>query len=210
MKKFAASLVYLLSLISGTTNACSDAAAAQASVENLSVIAASFNISEGDGHRMITSLGTLKNSSAACFDSIVVEVKYFDAKNALVDTITQPLYGLVAPSSKDVAFRVRDDAAMAKEAYASQSLRVVSADARHSKTQSNSSTIVDFLASWGPMLLLIGVWIFFMQRTKSKNSPQSKTLALFEKQNATLEAQNQLLERIAAASEARTRAQGGT
>ena len=210
-KTFAPFVLCLFGAFSNAANACSDAESAKASVDSLSVTANSFSISEADGRRMITTLGSMKNSSEACFDSVVVEVKYLDAKNSLIDTITQPLYGVVAPPSAEVAFRVRDEAALAKEAYASQVIRIVSAEprkaSRGAKPQSGWSVFVDFVASWGPMLLLIGVWIFFMQRMKRKDSPQGRQLALFEQQNATLEAQNVFLARIAAASEARAKGQ---
>jgi ATP-dependent Zn protease len=211
LKKLAPFVLCVFGLLSNAANACSDAESAKASVDNLSVTANSFSLSEADGRRMITTLGSMKNSSEACFDSVVVEVKYLDAKNSVIDTITQPLYGVVAPPSAEVAFRVRDEAANAKEAYASQVIRVVSAEprkaSRGTKAQSGWSTFADFLVSWGPMLLLIGVWVFFMQRMKRKDSPQGRQLALFEQQNAILEAQNGLLARIASASEVRARGQ---
>lgn len=152
---------------------------------------------------MVTTLGALKNSSADCLEKVVVEIKYFDTKRTLIDTVTQPLYGVVVPAKQEAAFRVRDDAAQSKDAYATQSVRVVSAEVRGSRNtkQPASSPFVDFLVSWGPMFLLIGVWIFFMQRMKRKDSPQSRTLAMFERQNAILEAQNSLLARIATAAE---------
>ena len=171
--------------------------------EDLSVVSPTFEVSNDEGQRTVTTLGTLKNASSDCLESVVIEIKYFDAKNALIDTVTQPIYGVVVPPKQEVAFRVRDSAARPKDAYSSQTLRVVSADSRGSrnaKPQSNSP-FVEFLVSWGPMLLLVGVWIFFMQRMKRKDSPQGRTLALFEQQNAILVAQNNLLARIAAATE---------
>jgi ATP-dependent Zn protease len=35
-----------------------------------------------------------------------------------------------------------------------------------------STAIFEFLVSWGPMLLLIGVWIFFVRRSGSMNYKQ--------------------------------------
>src|SRR5258708_36315495 len=129
---------------------------------------------------MMATLGALKNSSSTCFNSVVVEVKYFDSKNQLIDSITKELYGVVAPPSQEVAIRIRDEAANPKEAYASQVVRVVDAEPRraslNAKSQSVGAIAIDYLANWAPMLLLIGVWIFFMQRMKRKDSPQGKTL----------------------------------
>ena len=207
MKNLAPFILCLLGALSNAANACSDAESSKVSIDSLSVTANSFSVLEADGKRMITTLGSMKNASETCFDSVIVEVKYLDAKNSLIDTITQPLYGVVMPPSSEVAFRVRDEAAFAKEAYASQVIRVVSAEPRKAsrrvKPQSGWSNFVDFLVSWGPLLLLMGVWMFF----KCKDSPQGKQLALSEQQNATLEAQNVLLARIATASEARAKGQ---
>jgi hypothetical protein len=53
------------------------------------------------------------------------------------------------------------------------------------------------------MLLLIGVWIFFMRKINRKDSPQAQSLRLIEQQNALFDAQNKLLERLAVAAEQR-------
>jgi ATP-dependent Zn protease len=153
---------------------------------------------------MITTLGTIKNASANCLGSIVVEVKYFDANDALIDTITELVNDLVVPSKGEVAFRVRDVASRPKEAYATQKIRVVSALPKGGRTSAPDSmmeTIGTYLLSWAPMLLLIGVWIFFMKRMQRTDSPQARTITLIEEQNVLFDAQNKLLTRIAAAVE---------
>ena len=193
----------LLQLWIGSALACAKGEGPPGSAEDLKVVDPAFSISDAEGRRTVTTLGSLKNSSTDCLDGIVVEVKYYDTKRGLIDTVTQPLYGVVVPAKQEVAFRVRDDAAQSKDSYAAQTVRVVSADVRGSRNakQQANSPFIDFLVSWGPMLLLIGVWIFFMQRMKRKDSPHGRTLAMFEQQNAILEAQNGLLARIAAAAE---------
>lgn len=200
----------IVGLLLGLAMACTAAGAAcrsdapTAGAADLSVLSPLFTVSDDEGHRTVTTLGTLKNASPTCLGDIVIEVKYFDAKQTLIDTVTQPVYGMVVPGEQEVAFRVRDDAARPKAEYASQSVRVVSADprtGRPGKPQSASSPFVDFLIGWGPMLLLIGAWIFFMQRMKHKDSPQQRTIALIEQQNALFASQVQLLDRLAAAAE---------
>lgn len=211
-------LLFLLSTsLQSFASPCVRAEDEGASPTSLSVVASSLDVASEEGRRMVTTLGTLKNSSLTCFDSVVVEIKYFDAKNNHIDTVTQPLYGIVAPPSQSVEFRIRDAAAKGKEEYSTQSLRVVSAEPRvargprpTSSSPSSSNTFLELLISWGPMLLLIGVWIFFMQRMKRKDSPQVRNMLLFEQQNATLEAQNRLLERIATAAEGHAAKSNGT
>lgn len=63
--------------------------------------------------------------------------------------------------------------------------------------------LMEILVAWGPMLLLIGVWIFFMRKINRKDSPQAQSLRLIEQQNALFDAQNKLLERLAVAAEQR-------
>jgi len=54
------------------------------------------------------------------------------------------------------------------------------------------------------MLLLIGIWMFFMYRMNtSKKSPQAKARALVADQNAILREQLKALEKIATSLEAR-------
>jgi flagellar biogenesis protein FliO len=51
------------------------------------------------------------------------------------------------------------------------------------------------------MLLLIGVWIYFMKKMSRKDSPQKRTIELIQEQNLTLARQLEVLERLAVAAE---------
>lgn len=156
----------------------------------VSIIDTSLTYTQGEGPPFITTIGAIKNSSESFIEDIVVEVKYFNADKKLIDVITQPIYGLVVPASQEVAFRIRDVADKPKTAYVSNSIRVVSAEQRPTpqpQAKQSSFSWADLLASWGPMLLLIAVWVFFMRRMNKKGSPQVRTVELIEKQNAVLE-----------------------
>jgi hypothetical protein len=152
----------------------------------IQVLQPSFNWSGGERGAMINALGVLKNTSAACADNIVVEVRFFDEQKNVVDVITSPLDGIVVPASKEVAFRVQGPAAQPKSVYASLSARVVSAEQRYRGTTQAAPTwtsrVLDVLAGWGPMLLLVGVWLWVMRRYSGKKSPQQRTLLLWEQQ----------------------------
>ena len=91
----------------------------------------------------------------------------------------------------------------------SQEMRIISAGAirLHGKP-STMSVLFDYLVSWGPMLLLIGVFVFFIKRVSGKGSLQNRTLALLESQSIHLETQLRLLERLAVAAEAKVNAAG--
>lgn len=163
----------------------------------VSVVNTSLSYGQGERTSFITTIGSISNTSDALIEDIVVEVKYFNAKKKLIDVVTQPIYGLVVPPSQEVAFRVRDVADKSKVSYASSAVRIVSANQRvtqQPQPKSSSNYGIDFFASWGPMLLLIAVWIYFMRKANRKDSPQVRTIDLIEKQNA-------VLDRIAAAAE---------
>jgi ATP-dependent Zn protease len=177
-----------------------------APLQNLSVTEATFDFTVERDHSFIITLGSIKNTSPVCFDNVVVEVKYFDGNKKLIDTITQSLYDIVVPASGEVAFRVRDAAAKSKDLYVTQNIRVVSAEPREpdKKTISDArSQFIDIFLSWVPILLLIGVWIYFILKFRGKGSAQERSLMLMQQQNAILEAQSGLLERLAKAIEAR-------
>lgn len=187
--------------------ACSYHEDSPARVDQLAVSNTSLNVS--DEPRMVTSLATLKNASADSVRDVMLEVKYFDANHVLVDTVTQPVDGLFVPASGAVAFRIREVAARAKEAYVSQEMRIISAVAiKPHPEPSTMSVLLDYLVSWGPMLLLIGVFGFFIKRASGKGSVQNRTLALVEAQNTLLETKLRLLERLAVAAEAKVNAAG--
>jgi len=163
-----------------------------------------FSYSKEDGHGNISTIGTIKNLSDMRIDRLVLEVKYFDQAKRLIDTVTQPLYGVVVPPSQEVSFRVLDVAAKSKEAYVSSSVRVVTAEQREacsSSSKNNTSIWLETFVSWLPLLILIGVWIFFIKKMNKKDSPQRRSVELIENQNSILSKQLETLDRLASAVE---------
>lgn len=67
----------------------------------------------------------------------------------------------------------------------------------------------EFFYSWGPMLLLIGVWAFFMRRFRGTQQQQSDYMdevrSYLTEQIAETKRLNQNLERIASAVEVKTK-----
>ena len=170
----------------------------------LSATMASLEVTQEQTRRSVASLGTIKNSSSGCFDDVVVEVKYFDSTHKLIDTVVKPLYGVVVSPHGETAFRVLDAAAKEKEAYASQEVRVLSAEPKFSRQKRKptlSSTLGDVLQSWGPMILLLAIFAYFMRRVLSKNSPQARSISLLQQQVELSQAQTQHLARLATALE---------
>ena len=196
-------LLLALGLAMQVASACPPSEGPRGTAQDLTVVSPAFSVADDDDERTITTVGLLRNGSSACIDAIRVEVRYFDARNALIDTATSQLYQVEVPAGQEVAFRVRTDAARTKERYASQLVRVVSVGApgKQKSPPAPESFLVQLVSSWGPMLLLIGVWVFFMRKINRKDSPQAQSLRLIEQQNALFDAQNRLLERLAIAAE---------
>jgi hypothetical protein len=205
---------FLLTLFVSATSwgSCAREDAGDANLQELAVSADSLNVrsDEPKAPQFITTLGTLRNSGSSCFTNIVVEVKYFDAKGALIDTVTEDLYSVVVPAHQEATFRTINTPARRREDYAAQTVRVVSARATQSvkrpAEKSIDTKIREFTYAFGPVILLIVVWLVFMRLfLRSKKSPQQRSLALLEKQNSILEKQNELLERLATAAETRSK-----
>jgi len=103
-----------------------------------------------------------------------------------------------------VEFRVREPASKEAGAYATQSVRVVDADVRWVRSQEPAhGVLVDLLLSWAPMILLIGVWVYFMRKQSGQKSVQARMLVLMEKQLQVAEVQSRAIQQAAAALERR-------
>lgn len=150
----------------------------------------SFTYMEDEGRRTVTTFATIENRSNACVEDIVVEVKYLDKDRNIVDVVIQNLDPLALPPGRAATFRVRDRPDKARSAYASNVVRVLSVRQRTpadgtGKQKEEDSLLLSLLVSWGPMILLIAVWIIVMRRLAGKGSTQER--------------QTQALERIASA-----------
>lgn len=66
-------------------------------------------------------------------------------------------------------------------------------------------TLLSVIINWFPMLLLIGVWVYFMKSMmgKSRGASGKSYAILLEEMNAEMRRQNDLLERIVSGHEAR-------
>lgn len=171
---------------------------------SVQIMDAAVKTSKSDGLLFVTVLGTFKNTTESKIDNLVVEAKLTDTGGKVIDVLSQPIYGLVVPAGQQVAFRLQGPAAAAQGAYVGVEARVVSAEAHTSSIprldQPETNRFVDFLVSWGPMLLLIAVWIFLARKYSGKGSTQDKMLAAINEQNALLAKQVSAIEIIAAAA----------
>ena len=162
----------------------------------------SLSVDTEGSRRTVTTLGTITNPSGVCFTDLAVEVQYFDATGQHVDTVVQSLSDVVSPAGEPVEFRVIAPAARDAKAYATQRARVVDGSARWTKaTDPGHGAFLDLLLSWGPMILLIVVWLFMVRRCSGARSIQGRMLPMIEQQVKTQQEQSQAMQRIAAALE---------
>ena len=175
-----------------------------ADMSMLEVKPSSMDVSLDAGHRMVTTLGTITNPSANCFHNVVVELQYFDAAKNHIDTVVETMDGFLVPAGETVQFRIRQPASREAATYATQSVRLVDADVVWVKAPPKAGNpFVDVLVAWGPMLLLIAIWVYWMRRYTGARSIQSRMFVVMEKQLEVAQAQGRAIAQAAAALERR-------
>lgn len=179
----------------------------------IEVVNSSISTFKTEGPLLTTVIGELHNRTNDRIDELVIEARLTDASGKLIDVISEPVYGLVAPAGQHVAFRLQAQAAAPAETYSGVSVRVISAQthppAPARARSPERSGIPDWLIAWGPMLLLIVVWLLFARKVSGKGSYQARLLSAMNEQNALLGRQVSALEVIASKSGPADRADGG-
>ena len=200
-------IVYASLLLSGNLVACEKGEDANYS-DALTIVSSSFVIKSVADGNWVTSLGLVKNISEHDLNSLVFEVRYFNLESELIDTATEELYGLVAPTGDEVAFRVQSFAAAPANSYSTHEDTVTSAELKNScgfmssKSSRVTSALKQLLIAVAPIALLVLVWILLVRRygkTKSNKTQiqlieeqvdNSKELALEVKRIADILSQN--------------------
>jgi len=158
-----------------------------------------MHFSQGRNCNFITCMGEIRNLTSDVWENLVVEVKYFDSNEVLIDTETEHLYENVLRGKDTTSFRIRVPADREATEYVNHASRITWAEKRQSyvpskKTKKKSSNWFNVFLSWMPMLLLIAVWIFYMRKMRS---PQNKTIDFLKNQNEISRKNNEIMERIA-------------
>lgn len=157
--------------------------------------------SQGESGNQISTIGILKNNGATRAENIVVEVQYFDDQKKLADVVTQALSKVIAEPGKETAFKVSRDADKPKGAYVETVVRVVSAQQQRSRQGKVLSSLGDVLVSWTPILLLLLMLYFYMNKLAGKNSPSQRTVVALDKYMASEARRLEVTERLAIAVE---------
>lgn len=167
--------------------------------EQLHVTSSNDRIDLDDDVRVMTTLGSIENLSDACAKNIVVEVSYYDAKNQLVDVLTQTLTQVTVLSKSNALFRVRGQISAPSELYVSSKVRIVAADVKLNANRSpakESTWLNTIVTSWSPLLLLIAVWLWMYRRSYGPNAASTQAITLMAEQVRQTTAQNQLLTKL--------------
>lgn len=166
--------------------------------ESLRITDSEVHFSSGENYNSVSCIGNIKNSSALIWEELVIEVQYFNKENKLIDTTTEYIYGLVVPANDTIAFRVKGGADKSESEYHSHKVRITSASTNAYKPprRTKNKTLIQVLISWTPMLILIGVWIFFMRKYSGKNSPQRVTMGILKEQVELIKEQNSIFKNL--------------
>lgn len=185
-----------LGMLAFNSSACLVDEDPEALAQKLSITSSSDRIDTDDDVRVMTTLGSIQNLSDACAKNIVVEVSYYDAKQQLVDVLTQTLSQVTVPSQSNVLFRVRGQLSAPSELYVSSKVRIVAADVKLSAARAPAKPSVwsnTMLISWLPLIVIIGVWFTMYRKANGPKAPATRAVALMDEQLKLTAAQNQLL-----------------
>lgn len=156
----------------------------------------------------LTILGKATNTGRRKLDHAVFEARFFDASGKLIDAFNDSTFNLGLLPGQEIMVRVMDRARHNASHYASAQIRLVSDRFEDIKPLSYSADnrsiamniMWQLLINWGPMLLLIGAWIWMIRRSNTFNY-QKQWLELVKEQNQSMERQATALEKIAQAQE---------
>ena len=149
----------------------------------------------------VSALAELKNTGDERADDLVVEARFLGAAGQLIDASTESLFGVSIAPGETAAVRVDTRAMRPQANYASAQVRVI--DARfqtpaEGDQRSAGKVVLDLLVSWGPMILLLAVWLWIVRRYSANY--QKRYAELIEEQNGLLKRQVAALEALTASA----------
>ena len=97
--------------------------------KNLQFSSNSLSFSKENGRDYLVVVGTITNTSNTVWRDVHVEVRFFNDKDELIDTVSSKLYDVVIRPQSDAAFRVSGYATRSPSDYKRVSLNVTSARA---------------------------------------------------------------------------------
>ena len=151
----------------------------------------------------LTVLGKATNTGHRKLDHAVFEARFFDASGKLIDAFNDSTFSLGLLPGQEIMVRISDQARYAPDRYASAQIRLASGKFENVEPPSDSTChsgipaiLIQLFMSWGPILMLIGVWLWLIKRSNASNY-QNRLIDLMKEQNQTLERQAAAIEKIA-------------
>jgi hypothetical protein len=90
----------------------------------LTILETTHKYAKDDCGSFITILGKLRNQTEKTWSDVHFEVKFYNDKNELVDTLNPELYSIVIPPKKDASFRIREKAAAPEGQYKRYEIKI--------------------------------------------------------------------------------------
>ena len=190
-------LCALVAMQAGAAAARTGTGAEKSAPDDLAIVSDAFDIWEGEGGIIVTTLATAKNTTANSLTNVTIEIKYFNAVGEEIASTIENMGSKKFLPCCERAFFVDMHSDLSKEEFASQVIRVLSVEKYKTKESNGFWGGYDWrkiLFSWGPMLLFISVWIFFVFRSNRKGAPQAKSVDLMERQVDLMERQVEVVE----------------
>ncbi|WP_347485143.1 hypothetical protein ABFV80_003038 [Vandammella animalimorsus] len=149
----------------------------------------------------LTALGKATNTSEQVLEDPVFEAQFFDAQGKLIDAFNELTFGLKLPPGQDMMVNLSGRARYDAGRYASVQIRLISGDFTEPSSGQHASALshtvwMQLLLNWGPVLLLIGVWLWLVRRSCGTTYSRD-LLASVQEQNQLLARQVAALERLA-------------
>lgn len=131
-----------------------------------------FIYNSKDGHSTASVFGDIKNNSNNTYERLVLEVRYFDKDNKLIDTVTKDLYDNVFPANNSASFRIISEAIQAKESYITPRIRILSAEIK--KPCNSKKGIKKFLSDWGGLMVVLSFFSLLIYSARNQQKEQEK------------------------------------
>jgi hypothetical protein len=93
----------------------------------LVIVETNHKYGKDDCGSFIAILGKLKNQTDKTWSDVHFEVKFYNDKNELVDTLNSELYSIVIAPQKESSFRIREKAAALEGQYKRHEIKITKA-----------------------------------------------------------------------------------
>jgi len=97
------------------------------SEKKLTILETSHKYSKDDCGSFITILGKLRNETGKAWNDVHFEVKFYNEKAELIDTLNSQIYSLVVAPKEEASFRIREKAAAPADQYKRYDIRITKA-----------------------------------------------------------------------------------